>query len=218
MDPASPETPAADLAPPPPELPPYQGIALAHVHWIATAEDAAAARSALLGADVLGFDTESKPTFAKGEVSTGPHLIQLATETEAWLFPVDHCPDTALVREVLEAERILKVGFGLGDDVRRLKSKLGIHPAGVLDLSSALREGARNELGAKTAVAKFFGRRLQKSKKTSTTNWSRAQLTDKQKLYAADDAQVAVRVYREWKRRTAEGTAGGGAPEDAVQG
>jgi hypothetical protein len=69
----------------------------------------------------------------------------------------------------------------------------------VVDLSVALRTpGQRNDLGAKTAVAKFFGLKLQKSKKISTTNWAMPRLNEKQILYAADDAQVALRVYRHW--------------------
>ena len=69
----------------------------------------------------------------------------------------------------------------------------------MLDLSVALRTpGQRNDLGAKTAVAKFFGQKLQKSKKISTTNWASTRLNEKQILYAADDAQVALRIFRHW--------------------
>jgi hypothetical protein len=89
------------------------------------------------------------------------------------------------------------VGFGLSDDVKRLRNKLGIAPAGARPVRR-LRGGQRNDLGAKTAVAKFFGLHLQKSKKISTTNWATSRLTEKQILYAADDAQVALRVYRRW--------------------
>jgi RNA polymerase sigma factor for flagellar operon FliA len=94
------------------------------------------------------------------------------------------------------------VGFGLGDDIRRLRSKLGIETANVLDLSTALRRGERNALGARTAVARFFGQRLQKSKRITTTNWAQPRLSEKQILYAADDAHVALRVYRHWRAST----------------
>lgn len=162
--------------------------------------DAAEALVALLGSDALGFDTESKPTFAKGEVSTGPHLVQLATDDAAYLFQIGASPLVEVLRAVLESPTILKVGFGLTDDVRRLRSKLGIDANNVLDLSTALRRGERNTLGAKTAVARFFGQRLQKSKKITTTNWATPRLTEKQILYAADDAHVALRVYRRWRQ------------------
>jgi len=183
-----------------PPLPPYQGIRLDQIKLVRTSDDAREAMVALLAADAIGFDTESKPTFVKGESSTGPHLIQLATDDIAYLFQVGVAPTPALaeLKAILESTSTIKVGFGLSDDVKRLRAKLGIMPAQVLDLSVALRGGQRNDLGAKTAVAKFFGLHLQKSKKISTTNWAATRLTEKQILYAADDAQVALRVYRRW--------------------
>jgi ribonuclease D len=69
----------------------------------------------------------------------------------------------------------------------------------VLDLSRALRHGERNTIGAKTAVARFLGQRLQKSKRITTTNWALPRLSEKQILYAAEDAHVALRVYRRWR-------------------
>lgn len=180
-------------------MPPYPGIRLADVRLVRNAADAAAARDALLAADAIGFDTESKPTFFKGETSTGPHLIQLATDTVAYLFQIGEQPAPPEIKEVLESAANVKVGFGLTDDVKRLRTKLGIQSVNVVDLSVALRTpGQRNDLGAKSAVAKFFGQKLQKSKKISTTNWASPRLTDKQILYAADDAQVALRIYRHW--------------------
>jgi ribonuclease D len=185
-------------------LPPYDGIKLADVRLVKTEREAADALAALLDTDVLGFDTESKPTFVKGEVSTGPHLVQLATDELAYLFQIGKQtpaePAFGLLKAVLESDAILKVGFGLSDDVKRLRAKLGIEPSNVLDLSTALRpRGERTTLGAKTAVARFFGQQLQKSRRITTTNWSLPRLSEKQILYAADDAHVALRVYRRWR-------------------
>lgn len=184
-------------------LPPYRGITLAEVRLVQSEAQAADALTALLAADALGFDTESKPTFVKGERSAGPHLVQLATDDTVYLFQIGAHTALDVLRAVLESPATLKVGFGLSDDLQRLQHKLGISTAQVLDLSVALRgSGQRNDLGAKSAVAKFFGQHLQKSKKISTTNWASARLSERQILYAADDAQVALRVYRRW---TAEG-------------
>ncbi len=187
---------ASDLEP---ALPPYEGISLADVLLIHTQQHADEALAALMSADVIGFDTESKPTFIKGEISDGPHLIQLSTDGKVYLFPVSRMLHIGILKTILESQQTLKVGFGLRDDIKRLKIKLGISTANVLDLAVALRENKRCDLGAKSAVARFFGMRLQKSKKTSTTNWSTPHLTDRQILYAADDAQVALRVYRKWR-------------------
>jgi ribonuclease D len=183
-------------------LPPYDGIKLSHVRMVKTAADAAAALAALSSADVLGFDTESKPTFQKGEVSTGPHLVQLATDDIAWLFQIGAVPgepETSVLKTVLESPAILKVGFGLLDDIKRLRSKLGIETANVIDLSTAMRHREKNPLGAKTAVARHFGQALQKSKRITTTNWAMPRLSEKQILYAADDAHVALKLYRHWR-------------------
>jgi RNA polymerase sigma factor for flagellar operon FliA len=181
-------------------LPPYAGITLADVRMVRSEQDAADALAALLAMDVIGFDTESKPTFLKGEVSTGPHLVQLATDEAAYLFQIGATPAVAVLKAVLESATILKVGFGLSDDVKRLRGKLGIETANVLDLSTALRKkNERNTLGAKTAVARFFGQAMQKSKKITTTNWAMPRLSDKQILYAADDAHVALKIYRRWR-------------------
>lgn len=184
------------------DLPPYPGIAIADVQLVVTPEQAVAARDALLVCDAIGFDTESKPTFTRGESSTGPHLIQFATDKRAWLFQIGDSTEPhirAMLLAVLERPLPLKIGFGLSDDVKRLHAKLDIRCAGIVDMSVVLRApGQRNDLGAKTAVAKFFGLKLQKSKKISTTNWAMRRLNEKQILYAADDAQVALRVYRHW--------------------
>jgi len=188
----------------PPDLPPYVGIDLARVRLVRSEQDAREALADLLASDAIGFDTESKPTFAKGEVSTGPHLVQLATLDTAWLFQTATPAGIALavtaLKPVLEDERVLKVGFGLGDDVKRLKSKFGIGLRNVLDLSTALRRrGEKNPLGARSAVERFFGQRLQKSKRITTTNWALPRLSDKQLQYAADDAHAALKIYRQWK-------------------
>ena len=180
-------------------LPPYDGIKLADVRLVKSDKDAAEALAALSTSDVVGFDTESKPTFLKGEVSTGPHLVQLATDQRAYLFQIGAAPAVEVLKAVLESPLILKVGFGLADDLKRLRGKLGIDAVNVLDLATALRKGERNTLGAKTAVARYFGQKLQKSKKITTTNWALPRLSEKQILYAADDAHVALRIYRHWR-------------------
>ena len=180
-------------------LPPYDGIKLTDVRIVKSDKDAAEALTALMATDVLGFDTESKPTFLKGELSTGPHLVQLATDDCAYLFQIGAMPAVEVLKAVLESTAVLKVGFGLSDDVKRLRAKLGIETSNVLDLSTALRKNERNTLGAKTAVARFFGKKLQKSKKITTTNWALPRLSEKQILYAADDAHVALKIYRRWR-------------------
>jgi len=188
------------------EMPLYEGIALAQITLVDTPALAAAAQAALMAADAIGFDTESKPTFLKGEVSTGPHLVQLATEDRAWLFPITRNGDHSALQAILASPQVLKVGFGLGNDRSALKARLGITLQNVLDLGETLRgPGHRGTVGAKVAVAHFFGQKLQKSKKTGTSNWASSRLTERQLLYAANDAHVALRLYRAWMLTRSDG-------------
>lgn len=182
------------------ELPVYPGISLDRVTLVDTADRAAQALAALLAAPVIGFDTESKPTFLKGEVSTGPHLVQLATDSHVFLFPVSLGANHEVLRRILAAE-ILKVGFGLGNDRSVLRSRLGIELNNVLDLGEAMRgPGHRGTVGAKVAVAHYFGQKFQKSKKVGTSNWASPRLNERQVLYAANDAHVALQIYHAWLR------------------
>ena len=183
------------------ELPAYSGIGLTQISLVSSEALAAEALAALLASEAIGFDTESKPTFLKGEVSTGPHLVQLATASRAYLFPVSHGSCSPVLKTILESPTVLKVGFGLGNDRSALKSRLGIELAHVLDLGEVLRgQGHRGTVGAKVAVAHFFGQKLQKSKKVGTSNWANANLSERQVLYAANDAHVALQLYRAWQQ------------------
>lgn len=180
-------------------LPPYAGIAMEKICLVQSAQHVEFALTQLSAQTVLGFDTESKPIFNRGERSDGPHLIQLATRFDVFLFPVVSEAQIILaapvLKTVLEAAEIAKVGFGLGEDNRALLRKLDIQIRGVIDLSRSLSETRRKQLGAKAAVEKYFGQHLQKSKRISTSNWAASTLNDKQLKYAADDAHSALLVY-----------------------
>jgi RNA polymerase sigma factor for flagellar operon FliA len=182
------------------ELPIYSGIDLARITLVDSEAAAVSACAALLACDAIGFDTESKPTFRKGEVATGPHLVQLASDDHAWLFPVARGVDRSSLKSILESPAVLKVGFGLGNDRSALRERLGIEIANVVDLGEVLRgPGHRGTVGAKVTVAHFFGQKLQKSKKTATSNWASPRLSERQLLYAANDAHVALQLYRAWR-------------------
>lgn len=181
------------------ELPAYQGITLADVRLVDSEALVDEALDALMHAGEIGFDTESKPTFLKGEMSTGPHLVQLATESRIYLFQISRLHGSKALKVILESPQVLKAGFGLGNDRSALQSRLDIEINNLLDLGEVLRgPGHRGTVGAKVAVAHFFAQKFQKSKKTSTSNWAAPNLTERQILYAANDAHVALRIYRAW--------------------
>lgn len=181
-------------------LAPFERLALPHITLVSTAQEASRACDELMRASVLGFDTESKPTFLKEQVSEGPHIVQLATANRAWVFQLHDLQCRALVAQLLANDTVTKAGFGLGDDRRRIIAKLGVEPAAVLELNAIFRErGYRKDMGVKGAVAVLFGQRFVKSKKVATSNWAMPQLTEAQLIYAANDAYAALRVYQALK-------------------
>ena len=177
-------------------LPLFERIGLSRITLVRTGTQAREAAVSLEGAAAWGFDTESKPTFRVGEVSTGPHILQLATLEHAWVFQLEDAECRAVAAQLLARQGIAKAGFGLGDDKKRIRSKLGIEPQGIVEINTLFRErGYRKEIGVKAAVATLFNQRFIKSKKASTSNWALPNLSESQLIYAANDAYAAIRVY-----------------------
>jgi ribonuclease D len=178
-------------------LDPFERLGLAQISLVSTGAQAALAWQALSGAAALGFDTESKPTFARHEASEGPHIVQLSTLTTGYIFQLLDAECRQVVAQLLQAPGIVKAGFGLGDDRKRIMSKLGVDPQAVLDLNMVFKErGYRKDMGVRGAVAVIFNKRFIKSKKAATSNWSNPQLSEAQLVYAANDAYAALRVYQ----------------------
>ena len=179
----------------------FDRLGLDQIQLVSTAEQAKTALGALQGEKALGFDTESKPTFTKNEASTGPHVVQLSTLEKAWIFQLDDAECRRVVGLLLEAPQIIKAGFGLGDDKKRITYKLATDLQGVLDLNTVFHsKGYRKDIGVRGAVAVLFNKRFIKSKKASTSNWANPQLTEAQIIYAANDAYAAMRVYAALRR------------------
>jgi ribonuclease D len=177
-------------------LPVFERLGPDRITLVTDAQTAHAARAALADAPAWGFDTESKPTFRVGELSDGPHILQLSTPERAWVFQLHDPGCRAVAAELLTLEGIVKAGFGLGDDRKRILHKLGVAPADVLELNTVfLERGYRKDMGVKGAVAVLFGQRFIKSKKASTSNWANPRLTEAQLVYAANDAYAAIRVF-----------------------
>jgi ribonuclease D len=177
-------------------LQPFDRLGLDRIRLVATASEAHDAHAELAASAAWGFDTESKPTFFKDQVSEGPHVVQLATLDKAWVFQLHDLECRAVVANLLAYPGATKAGFGLGDDRKRIAIKLGIEPVGVLELNTVFRErGYRKDMGVKAAVAVMFNRRFIKSRKATTSNWANPRLTEAQLVYAANDAYAAIRVF-----------------------
>lgn len=199
---------AAPKNPPPKEeiaaMEPFAGLDLGSVFVVSSERQARIACEELLQAGVVGFDTESKPTFRKGEQSGGPHIVQFATVEKAFIFHTHVSESQDAIIELLVSERLTKIGFDLKGDVQQISRRFGVRPAPVVDLGRSFRQlGYRNTIGATSAVAMLFKRRLHKSKAITTSNWAARELSERQLLYAANDAYAAIRVFHALQERQA---------------
>ena len=177
-------------------LPPFERLGLDRITLVSTPVQAQDASEQLMQCRAWGFDTESKPTFKVGESSDGPHVLQLSTPQRAWVFQLHDPGCRAISAQLLAAPGIVKAGFGLGDDRKRIVHKLGIEPQGILELNTVFHQrGYRKDMGVKGAVAVLFHQRFIKSKKAATSNWANARLSEAQLVYAANDAYAAIRVW-----------------------
>lgn len=185
-------------------MPLFPRLGMGQIRLVQTERQAQEAAARLLACSVWGFDTESKPTFRVGEVSTGPHVVQLATREQAWVFQLHDAACSAIVAQLLATAGIVKAGFGLQDDKKRIRAKLGVEPLDVMEINTLFRQlGFRKEMGVKAAVATLFGQRYIKSKKASTSNWALPQLSEQQLIYAANDAYAAYCVYAQISQQPA---------------
>jgi ribonuclease D len=141
---------------------------------------------------VLGFDTETRPSFKKGVVYPTA-LIQISGLDQAWLVRVSRMGYPPELLDILTREEILKVGLGLNDDLRRLKADFQFEPGGFLDLQQYVEAFRIEEKGLKKLSGIVLGRRISKSQQVS--NWDADLLTEAQLRYAATDAWICLKIY-----------------------
>ena len=176
-------------------LEPFQGLPLECIHVPITVEAIEWAGREIIGSGVAGFDTESKPTFNAGEKSRGPHVVQFALRDRAFIFQLHRTECRALVSDLLQSERVLKVGFGLRNDRGQIRSSLGVTLRAILDLDHVFRKrGYKGQIGVRAAIGALFKQSFRKSRRVTTSNWAASDLTPAQLLYAANDAFAALRV------------------------
>ena len=141
---------------------------------------------------VLGFDTETRPTFTKGKICL-PALIQLATAETAYLIQLTHIPFNDSRAELLSSPRVLKVGVAIHDDMKALARIHEFTPRGVVDLAALARAKGIQAQGLRTLAANLLGFRISKSAQCS--NWELLELSHQQIKYAATDAWVGRELY-----------------------
>jgi ribonuclease D len=176
-------------------LEPFVGLELAHIHVPGNSHEFASATAEIMAAGIVGFDTESKPTFVVGDVSEGPHVVQFALHDKAYLFQLHRAEGRTFLMELLQSEQLIKVGFGLRSDRGHILAKLGIHFNAVVDLNTVFSmKGYHKEMGVRAAVGLVLNQRFAKAGHVTTSNWSQPKLNPRQMIYAANDAYAALKV------------------------
>ncbi len=141
---------------------------------------------------VLGFDTETKPSFKKG-VKNKVALLQLSSTDEAFLFRLNKIGLPNELVQILADSEVVKVGAAIRDDIKSLIRLKKFSPNGFIDLQSLVQELGFVSFSLKKLSAIVLGFRISKSQQLS--NWEADELTEKQAIYAATDAWVSLKVY-----------------------
>lgn len=154
--------------------------------------DIDAACKELAEAKIVGFDTETRPSFRAG-VSYRVSLLQLSTPTRCFLFRLNKIPLAKPILKILESKEILKIGTDVAGDLRSLRQIRHFRDGGFVDLQTLAPEWGIEEKSLRKISSIVLGKRVSKAQRLS--NWEAASFTDKQKIYAATDAWVCIQIY-----------------------
>ena len=142
---------------------------------------------------IVGIDTETRPSFAKGR-TYDVSLLQISTEDTCFLFRLNYIGMPQALIDLLQDARQLKVGLSLKDDIHNLNRKHSFEPQGFLDLQQYVKTLGIEAQSLQKIYALLFGEKISKSQRL--TNWEADVLSDRQKGYAATDAWACIRIYK----------------------
>ncbi len=143
---------------------------------------------------VVGFDTETRPSFHRGRCYK-VSLMQLSTDDHCYLFRLNHLGISAAMKNFLEDPEIIKIGLSVHDDFSSLRRLLPeLYPQGFIDLQEYVKYFHISDMSLQKVYAIIFGERISKAQRL--TNWEAEMLTEAQQLYAATDAWACLRMYR----------------------
>ena len=166
----------------------YEG----EIQLVATTAELERAMVDIRAEQVIGFDTETRPAFQKGEHHP-PCLVQAATARAVYLFPLQRMNCSAAIAEFLGAPELLKVGVSLTHDLRQLKLMFPVAEASVVDAGLTARRLGLEQTGLRNLAALFLGFRIPKGNRTS--NWAARNLSPAQLSYAATDAWACRELF-----------------------
>lgn len=154
---------------------------------------------------VIGFDTETRPSFKKGRTYRVA-LLQIATSNEAFLVRLNKVGLSNILIRIFENEQIVKVGLAIRDDLKALKKLKHFEPKGFIDLQDYVKKFDIIDNGLKKLAANILGFKI--SKKQQTSNWENEVLNDEQCKYAATDAWVCYMIYLTLNKYMSDGQSG----------
>lgn len=169
---------------------------------VVTPEEAEAAVDYLLGQDILGVDTETRPSFTKG-VHYIVSLLQVSTLDTCFLFRLNHTGITPAIKRLLEDRTVPKIGLSWHDDLTQLHKRAEFEPGYFVELQDMAHDMGISDRSLQKLYANFFGMRICKGQRLS--NWEKDELRESQLLYAATDAWTCIHLYREMERLKATG-------------
>lgn len=152
---------------------------------------------ALKNERLLGFDTETRPVFRKGQKQQPPSLIQLAGPEVVYLFQINVLGFGDGIIDILADPEIVKTGVSVRDDVLALRRLMEFKPAGFVDLGRISARCQMQTHGLRNLAANLLGFRI--SKGAQCSNWAKKRLTPQQIVYAATDAWVSREIYVRFK-------------------
>ena len=167
------------------------------IHLITNDAELAAVANELSMASEFGFDTETRPSFKKGEFYNTA-LLQLATEEDAYLIRLRGISQFEILKNVLEDKNVLKVGVAIRDDIKQLQKLFKFEPGNFIELQDVAKKNGLQNFGLKGMTEELLQARLSKAAKI--TNWDARELTPAQILYAATDAWVGLKLFEKMQR------------------
>lgn len=164
---------------------------------IQSEEETVRAVKALRCSPILGIDTETRPTFRRGETHK-VSLLQIADEHICFLFRLNEIGFPQPLVDLLADRQVLKVGLSLHDDFMMLRKRNEqFHPQNYIDLQDFVKEMGIEDMSLQKLYANVFRKRISKSARLS--NWEADVLSESQKQYAATDAITCIQLYKELK-------------------
>ena len=165
------------------------------IRVVDTPEEVEAAVDYLLGQEILGVDTETRPSFKRG-VSYEVGLLQVSTLQVCYLFRLNRIGMHPAILRLLSDTVVPKIGLSWHDDLRQLHRRADFKPGYFVELQDIASRFGVDDMSLQKLYANLFHQKISKAQRLS--NWDVAELRDSQKVYAATDAWACIRLYQEF--------------------